>query len=270
MSSTDPVDAASGHTAAEHLRIEHRPDGACWITIDRPAKHNALARPVLAALASAVRDLGRQPELRYVVIRGAGERYFAAGGDLRDLASVRDEAGVQAMMEEAGGALDAVRRCPVPVIAYLNGDAIGGGAELALACDLRLQAAHARIGFIQARLALTSAWGGGPDLFQLVGPARALRMMARAELVEAQTALAWGLADAVIRDGADGEDLQAFTRPLASCAPQVLRGIKAQAQVARLGREWAMHRQVEREHFARTWLHEDHWAAADKLLSKGT
>jgi enoyl-CoA hydratase/carnithine racemase len=270
MSFPDPVDAASGHTAAEHLRIEQRADGACWITIDRPAKHNALARPVLAALASAVRDLGRQPELRYVVIRGAGERYFAAGGDLRDLASVRDEAGVQAMMEEAGGALDAVRRCPVPVIAYLNGDAIGGGAELALACDLRLQAAHARIGFIQARLALTSAWGGGPDLFQLLGPARALRMMARAELVEAQTALAWGLADAVIRDGADGEDLQAFTRPLASCAPQVLRGIKAQAQVARLGREWAMHRQVEREHFARTWLHEDHWAAADKLLSKGT
>lgn len=266
----DTADAAPAHAAATHLRVEHHPDGACWITIDRAAKHNALARPVLAELAATVRELGARPQLRYLVIRGAGERYFAAGGDLRDLASVRDEAGVQAMMDQAGGALDAVRRCPVPVIAYLNGDAIGGGAELALACDLRLQAAHARIGYIQARLAITSAWGGGPDLFGLVGPARALRMMARAELVEAETALAWGLADAVIRDGADGEDLRAFTRPLSSCAPQVLRGIKAQAQVARLGPDWAAHRQVEREHFVRTWLHEDHWAAADKLLSKGT
>ncbi|MFM7704848.1 MAG: enoyl-CoA hydratase/isomerase family protein [Rubrivivax sp.] len=266
----DTADAAPAHAAATHLRVEHHPDGACWITIDRAAKHNALARPVLAELAATVRELGARPQLRYLVIRGAGERYFAAGGDLRDLASVRDEAGVQAMMDQAGGALDAVRRCPVPVIAYLNGDAIGGGAELALACDLRLQAAHARIGYIQARLAITSAWGGGPDLFGLVGPARALRMMARAELVEAEAALAWGLADAVIRDGADGEDLSAFTRPLSSCAPQVLRGIKAQAQVARLSPDWAAHRQVEREHFVRTWLHEDHWAAADKLLSKGT
>lgn len=270
MPDPDPAEAAGGHAAVTSLRVEPRPDGGCWITIDRAAKHNALARPVLAELAATVRDLGAQPQLRYLVIRGAGERYFAAGGDLRDLASVRDEAGVQAMMEQAGAALDAVRRCPVPVIAYLNGDAIGGGAELALACDLRLQAAHARIGYIQARLAITSAWGGGPDLFRLVGPARALRMMARAELVEAETALAWGLADAVIRDGADGEDLHAFVRPLASCAPQVLRGIKAQAQVARLGADWAAHRQVEREHLAHTWLHADHWAAADKLLSKGT
>ena len=93
------------------------------------------------------------------------------------------------MMEEAGGALDAIRHCPVPVIAYLNGDAIGGGAELAVACDLRLQAGHARIGFIQSRLAITSAWGGGPDLFQLLGSARAMRMMCRGELVDAQQAL---------------------------------------------------------------------------------
>lgn len=223
MPDPDTADAAPAQAAASHLRVEHHPDGACWITIDRAAKHNALARPVLAELAATVRELGARPQLRYLVIRGAGERYFAAGG-----------------------------------------------AELALACDLRLQAAHARIGYIQSRLAITSAWGGGPDLFRLVGPARALRMMARAELVEAETALAWGLADAVIRDGADGEDLRAFTRPLASSAPQVLRGIKAQAQVARLGPDWAAHRQVEREHFVRTWLHEDHWAAADKLLSKGT
>jgi enoyl-CoA hydratase len=263
--STNPI-----APAASFLRVGPRSEGVVWITIDRPAKHNALARPVLVELAAAVRELGARQDLRYLVLTGAGDRYFAAGGDLRDLSSVRDEAAVQAMMDEAGDALDAIRLCPVPVIAYLNGDAIGGGAELALACDLRLQAAHARIGYIQSRLAITSAWGGGPDLFRLVGAARATRMMARAELVDAEQALAWGLADGLIRDGADGDDIRAFTRSLDACAPQVTRGIKAQAIAARSGLGWAGQRQVEREHLVRTWLHDDHWAAADKLLSKGS
>lgn len=259
-----------GTNISEHelVRVEEIRPGVLRITVDRAAKHNALGRPVLAGLAQAVRAAGDREDLRYILLTGAGERYFAAGGDLRELAGVRDEAAVNAVMDEAGSALDAIRNCPVPVVACLNGDAIGGGAELALACDLRLQASHARIGFIQAKLGITSAWGGGPDLFRLVGPARALRMMARCELVSAEQALAWGLADAVIRDGADGEDIGSFLRPLDACPAQVLRGIKAQAAAARRGADAAAHRRVEREHLLRTWLHDDHWAAADKLLSK--
>lgn len=257
-------------TDAANLQIREARPGAVWITLDRAHKHNALARPVLAELAAAVRKAGAREDVRYIVLTGAGERYFAAGGDLRDLANVRDEAAVLAMMDEAGDALDAIRACPVPVIAYLNGDAIGGGAELALACDMRLQSAHARIGFIQAKLAITSAWGGGPDLFQLIGPAHAMRMMSRCELVGAEQALAWGLADAVIADGAQGQDLAAFTKPLDACAAQVLRGIKAQAIAARQGLGWQAHRAVEKKHLAQTWLHDDHWAASEKLLSKGS
>jgi len=251
------------------LRLHMHADGACWLTIDRPDKHNALARPLLAALGSAVRALGARPELRCLVVTGAGERYFAAGGDLRELASVRDEASVRAMVQDAGDALEAIRRCPVPVVALLNGDALGGGAELALACDMRLLAPHARIGFIQSRLALTSAWGGGPDLFRLIGPSRAMRMMARAELVGAEQALAWGLADGVVRDGPLGEDVRTFLQPLLGCAPQVLRGIKAQAIASREAGGWATHREVERGQFLHTWLHDDHWAVADRVLDKG-
>ncbi len=268
-SSIRPMEHATTSSPHRYLQLRREASGAVWLTIDRAAKHNALARPVLAELRATVVELGARPEVRYLVLTGAGERYFAAGGDLRDLAGVRDEPAVQAMMDEAGSALDALRHCPVPVIAYLNGDAIGGGAELALACDLRLQASHARLGYVQARLAITSAWGGGPDLFRTVGPARALRMLGRAELVGADEALACGLADAVIRDGVHGADLQAFLRPLDDCAPQVLRGFKAQAIAARQGLPWAAQRQVEREHLVRTWLHDDHWSAADKLLSKG-
>jgi enoyl-CoA hydratase/carnithine racemase len=258
-------------SAADAAVLVHEPyPGTVWVTVNRVQKHNALARPVLAKLAAAVRTASARDDVRYLVVTGAGKRYFAAGGDLRDLANVRDEAAVTVMMDEACGALDAIRTCPVPVIAFLNGDAIGGGAELALACDMRLQSVHARIGYIQAKLGITSAWGGGPDLFQLVGPAHATRMMSRCELVGAEQALTWGLADAVISDGPQGQDMAAFTKPLNTCPPQVLRGIKAQAITARQGLGWKAHRAVEQKHLVQTWLHDDHWAASEKLLSKGS
>jgi enoyl-CoA hydratase/carnithine racemase len=240
---------------AGDVLVEPREHGLVRITVNRPHKHNALARPVLAQLREAVVAAGGDPDTRAVLLPGAGERFFAAGGDLGDLASVRDQPATLAMIEEAGAALEAIRHCPVPVIAYLNGDAIGGGAELAVACDMRLQSAHARIGFIQAKLAITSAWGGGPDLFELVGRSRALRMMTRCELIDAPTAQDWGLADAVIEDGAEGAGVAAFLKPLLQCPPQVLRGIKAQAVAHRTGSGWQAHRAVEKDHLVRTCLH---------------
>ncbi len=255
--------------AGNDILVEARADGALWITINRPHKHNALARDVLAAIARTVHDAAGRDDLRCIVLTGAGDRFFAAGGDLRDLAVVRDEPATLAMSEQARGALDAIRRCKVPVIALLNGDAIGGGAELALACDMRMQSAHARIGFVQARLAITSAWGGGTDLCRLVGGARALRMMSRSELVDAERALAWGLADAVIADGRDGADVRDFLAPLLACAPQVLRGIKAQAVAWREGVDYDTARRIEQQQLLNTWLHPDHWHASDTFLARG-
>lgn len=251
------------------IKVDRSESGACWVTIDRAHKHNALARSVLAALADAVGTAGAAPDTRVVILSGAGERFFAAGGDLLDLAGVRDEAATREMTDQARSALDAIRNCPVPVLAYLNGDAIGGGAELALACDMRLQAARARIGFIQARLAITSAWGGGPDLCRLIGGARAMRMMSRCELIDAPQALAWGLADAVIGDGRSGRDMQDFLAPMLACPPQVLRGIKAQTAAWRQGAAYDACRMIEQRQLIETWLHDDHWRASEKLLSKG-
>lgn len=255
---------------AKQIQVRKTPEGAVWLTIDRAEKHNALARQVLLDLAAKVLEIGQQLEVRYIVITGAGDKYFAAGGDLRELSNVRDEQAIKDMMSDAFGSLQAIRQCPVPVIALLNGDAIGGGGELAMACDMRLIASHARIGYIQAKLAITSAWGGGPDLFKLVGPSRAMRMMTRYEMIDAPTAQSWGLADAIISDGPDGADIAAFLKPLNHCSTLVLRGIKAQAIAARSNVSWDEHRLIEQKHLVKTWLHDDHWAASEKLLSKGT
>ena len=249
--------------------VEERDLGAWWVTISRPQKHNALSRGVLDQLGQVVAECGRMDRSRLIVLTGAGDRYFAAGGVLVDLSSIRDEAATLDMTDQARRALDAVRDCPVPVIALVNGDAIGGGAELALSCDMRMQSERARIGFIQAKLAITSAWGGGPDLCRLVGAARAMRMMGRCELIDAPTALQWGLSDAVIGAETREDDIAAFLGPMLKCPAQVLRGIKAQTRAYRQGLSYDQRRSIEQRELVKTWLHEDHWVAADALLTKG-
>lgn len=238
------------------------------IRIDRPAKHNALSRSVLARLRAAFEEHRGDDSLACAVITGSGERYFAAGGDLRDLSGVREAGDARRMAEEARAALDAVRTFPVPVVAIINGDAIGGGAELALACDLRVMREGARIGYVQGRLGITSGWGGGPDLCAVVGPARALRMMARAEMVPAETALAWGLADAVFAKDALEDGLRQFFAPLLEQTRATLCGFKAQALAARRGESYEARRAAEHDWFVSTWISPEHWAASDRILGR--
>jgi enoyl-CoA hydratase len=244
--------------------------GLLTLTVNRPGKFNPLSRPVLAALRAELESVGGRDDVRCVAITGAGDRYFAAGGDLRDLADVRTEAQTQAMVEACRGALDAVRNCPVPVVAVLNGDAIGGGAELAVACDFRLMRDGAHIGFIHARLGITAAWGGSADLYGLVNRARALRMTLRAERVPAAVALDWGLADEVY-EASEGADPRAalarFVAPMLQHSRVVLHALKAQAIASREAAGYAARREIELAGLVRTWVHPDHWAAVDRVLS---
>lgn len=252
----------------ENILIKHHGNGRIDLTINRADKHNALSRSVLADLAQAVTASAQDPQTLFIVIQGAGNRYFAAGGDLVDLSSVRSPEATKAMSDEARAALDTIRDCEVPVIACLNGDAIGGGAELSLACDMRVMASTARIGYIHTKLAITPAWGGSTDLCNLVGSARALRMMSRCEMIPAELALQWGLADAVLSDGIAGNDMQKFLEPLLQRSATIMRCLKRQTRSARQGKSYTDRREAEQQDLIATWTHEDHWKAADNILSK--
>lgn len=238
------------------------------VRINRPGKHNALSRNVLLRLRSVFDEHRQDESLACAVVTGAGERYFAAGGDLRDLSSVRTADEARRMAEEARAALDAIRTFPVPVVALVNGDALGGGAELALACDLRVMRERAHIAYVQGRLAITSGWGGGPDLCAVVGAARALRMMSRGEMVPADTALAWGLADAVVPAGAVEDGLQQFLAPMLEQTRLTLCGFKAQSLAARRGDAYEARRTAEHDGFVASWVSAEHWAASDRILAR--
>ena len=251
----------------DDMVLVHRDADLLRVTVNRPDKRNPLSRRVLALIHDAFAAVRDDQALRAAIVTGAGDRCFAAGGDLRELDEVRSHADALAFSDEAHAALDAVRRCPVPVVAALNGDALGGGAELAVACDLRVMAAGARIGFIQGRLNIPTSWGGAADLMRLVGPARGLSLLARSAAVGGAEALAIGLADAVAADGESfGDAVERFVAPMRRQCPRVLRAFKAQAQADRDGLPRAERRAAERAAFADAWVHDDHWAAAATAL----
>jgi enoyl-CoA hydratase len=239
------------------------------VTINRPEKRNPLSRAVLGRIREIFDRHARNDALAVALLVGAGDKSFAAGGDLRDLEQVRTPDEARALFDLGNRAFDAIRRFPVPVVAALNGLAVGGGAELAVACDLRIAAAHARIGFVQGTLNIPTAWGGGSDLAAIVGPARALRLLAEARILDAEDALKIGLVDHVFSREEPLEDaLPRFLAPWLRQRPQVMRAFKWQAAARKLGLSRAEADARDREHFAAAWCHDEHWAAAKGILEK--
>jgi enoyl-CoA hydratase len=245
--------------------------GVLRVTINRPEKRNPLSRAVLARLKELFEEQRGNDALVLAVLSGAGDKSFAAGGDLRDLEEVRTLEQARALYDLGNGAFDAIRTFPVPVVAALNGLALGGGAELAVACDVRIAAAHARIGFVQGTLNIPTAWGGGSDLAAILGSARALELLCSARVLSAAEAHAAGLVEAVAPEGEPfGAFVERYLEPWNKQRPQVMRAFKWQSSARKLGVARAHADQRDRDLFAHAWCHAEHWQAAKDILSKET
>jgi len=252
----------------ENILVEVR-DAVLRVQINRPGSHNALSRATLTELGRAFAACAAEPTLKAVVLTGAGNESFAAGGDVKEFALLRTAEQAGELFDLANSGFDQVRDFPVPVVAAINGWALGGGAELAMACDYRIGAANASIGFIQARLNITTGFGGGTDLMRALGSARAMRYGLSAKTLNADEALRIGLLDAVAADGEPLEQaVDEFLEPILRQRPQVIRGYKAMAIAERRGLPSSERRAIEREWFSRTWAHADHWAAVDAMSQK--
>lgn len=160
---------------------------------------HVLSRATMAALHEQLAVLSGDTGLRALILTGEGGRAFSAGANLRELAEL-DHEGARAYSVYGQSVTQELARFPVPTVAALNGPAYGGGIELALACDFRVAAPHARLHYQASKLGLLPGWGGTQRLAALVGPARAKAMMVLCRPVSPQEALGWGLVDAVAED----------------------------------------------------------------------
>lgn len=178
-------------------------DGAVTVaTINRPAKANALSNGVIDALdrmADAIEQAAAGGTTRALVITGAGEKAFSAGADISNLVGLTQSQAREQMLR-GQRAFDRISKLPVAVIAAINGVAFGGGLELAMACDMRIAAPHARLGQPEITLANIPGWGGTQRLPRLVGRGIAGEMILTGAPIDAARALAIGLVNAVAKD----------------------------------------------------------------------
>jgi enoyl-CoA hydratase len=197
-----------------------------WVTINRPERMNALARATFARLVEASLELDGDPQVRVVVYTGAGERAFSAGVDLKEL----DAAG--RMTHPMGGPArnlnEVVLEMGKPTIAAINGVAAGGGCELALACDIRIAAAHARMGLPEARVGMGANFGS-VVLPQLVPRGIAMELLYTGQLVDMATAQRIGLVNHVVPAGELLDRARALATQIADNAPLTVQRMKAMA-----------------------------------------
>lgn len=167
------------------------------VTLNRPRVLNALNAALFTELDAVFAELAAEAAVRVVLLTGAGERAFAAGADIREIAGLSAEEGRE-LAERGQGILRRIETLGKPVIACIRGFALGGGCELAMACTLRLAADDARLGQPEAKLGLLPGYGGSQRLPRLVGRGAALKLLLTGEIIDAREALRIGLVDEVV------------------------------------------------------------------------
>ena len=212
--------------AAQSLTVRREPPLA-WVTVNRPAAHNALNADVWTGLAAAAEALAVDGEIRVVILRGAGERAFISGADISEFRALRADAAAAADYERLSGrAWRALGRAPQPVIAMVNGLCFGGGVAVALACDLRFAADHARFAVPATRLGLSYPMESIERLVHVVGLGAAADILLSARTLDASEALHIHLVNRVVVAAELERETRAYALAMAEGAPLTLAAHK--------------------------------------------
>jgi 3-hydroxypropionyl-coenzyme A dehydratase len=183
--------------------IQLEPEGDIAIVrINRPEALNAMNVDVVSELSRTIDIIAADDSIKVVIITGAGERSFCAGADISYMVNI-DPMQAERYATSAQGVINKIERLEKPVIAAVNGFALGGGCELAMACDIRIASSNAKIGQPEVTIGITPGWGGTQRLMRLVGPAKAKEMIFTGEMITADQAAQIGLVNRVVSVGPD-------------------------------------------------------------------
>ena len=247
--------------------IEYRVngDGIATLTVNRPQVRNALDWEAMDAFSAAVDQASKTEDLRALIVTGGGET-FVSGGDLKALSTYTKEHHGLRLAVIMGKALEKLRGLPCPTIAAINGPARGGGAEIAVACDQRVMAESADIGFVHARLGITTAWGGARFLLQLVGYPMAMELLTTGRILNAEEAKEIGLVDHVTGAGVALDTAKDLARIMAEHPIEAVRAAKLLLRFAVANPLVAKH--AERRVFAGLWDSEFRRQAVARFLNR--
>ncbi len=255
---------------AEGLVLAERHGPSLVLTLNRPEAGNAISREVALALGDHLRNCTSDKTLRALVITGSGPRYFCTGGDVKAYAKLSNAEELDRVFNLMRDVCDAIEALPCPVIAAINGFTVGGGAELSLACDLRIAEMSAQIGFPQSRLGIMPGWDGTERLVRTVGRASAAKLLFSGKRVSATEARELRLVDEAVPDGQALNRALELAASFAEVAPLSLGAIKTALREAGSSQSTDRLRARAREAFARLWFTQDHKEAERAFEEKRT
>ena len=205
------------------VRHEDRSEGGylAHLTIDNAGKLNSLNRTLMTEIVETVGGLAGDPRLRLAVVSGAGERAFVGGADIAEIAAL-DHESARSFITLVHQCCDAFRQLPIPVIARIDGYALGAGLELACACDLRVASERSVFGMPEVKIGIPSVVEAAL-LPGLIGQGRTRRLLLTGETISAGVALAWGLVDMVVAARELDEAVERLVRPILAAGPRAIR-----------------------------------------------
>lgn len=246
-----------------HIRISQ---SVQYITIDRQDKLNALNQAVISGLMEAFKQAEQNPKVHCVVLTGAGSKAFVAGADIAEIKTLNQESAA-AFLQKGNDLMNFIQNLGKPVIASINGFALGGGCELALACSLRVASKTAQLGLPEIGLGLIPGYGATQRLTRLIGHGRALEMMLSGAMISADQARNWGLVNQV----AESDELEAAVEKLAGrlarSAPLAMRAILRTVNASH-DLELSQGLALEQVHFAEICSTEDMEEGTSAFLEK--
>lgn len=202
-------------------------DGVAVVTLNRPEAMNALSKALRAELAQVMLDMDQRADVRAVVLTGAGSKAFTAGLDLKELGSQASAMGDTTGPAAVGNPVKAIEQCGKPVIGAINGVAITGGFEVALACDVLIGSENARFADTHARVGIMPGWGLSQKLSRLIGIYRAKELSLSGNFLDAETALRWGLLNRVVPAAELLPAARQLAADMATIDPEFSRAYKA-------------------------------------------
>jgi enoyl-CoA hydratase len=221
-----------GHKNREHSGMEfkyiiyEKSEGVATITLNRPEALNAFSKEVIEEILKALEDVKADESIRVAILTGAGEKAFSAGADIKAMKGMNalKARELSLMGEKLCNALENLEK---PVIAAINGYALGGGLEVAMACDIRIASENARMGQTEINIGLIPGWGGTQRLPRLIGKTKAKELIFTGKIIDAKTAEQLGIVNMVISADKFKEAVHQFALELASKAPVALKVAKA-------------------------------------------
>lgn len=205
-------------------------EGILLITINREDKLNALNRDVISDLNSVMDEVYHNPEIKAVIITGKGAKSFVAGADISEFKGMTEEQG-KALARKGHDVFNKIEQCTKPIIAAVNGFALGGGCELAMACHLRIASENAKFGQPEVKLGIIPGYGGTQRLTQLIGKGKALELMMTGDTIDASCAEKLGLVNDVVQTVELLDTCKALAKKITSQAPfaiaQVIQSVYA-------------------------------------------